>query len=294
MQGIVVAPVTPMNHDLSIDLGGLGELIRFLVSSGVDGFTACAVTAETETLSVDEHKAVLQRVVEAAEHRVPVYCGIGRASILETRELVPLVDEIGGDGLFVITPYASAYSLDEACAYLRDLAARTELPLMLYNCPGYSGVALSPERVAQLGTIANIVAIKEGNQSQLRDDLALASDLAFDVFTARDSFLLESRDAGASGVISFAANVAPALLVALDRAWREGREADAKTLNLRVAALVEVLVRRSYPVFIKAAMNEMGLPAGPCRRIEVGLSNEERRALRGGIEAARGVLGSSR
>ncbi|MGA7087986.1 MAG: dihydrodipicolinate synthase family protein [Candidatus Dormiibacterota bacterium] len=285
MRGVVVAPVTPMNKDLSVDLVGLRELTRYLVKSGVTGFTACAVTAETETLSVDEHRAVLRAVVEAADHQVPVYCGIGRGSLLETRGLVGFVESIGGDGLFVITPYASAYSLDEVSAYFRDVAGRTTLPVMLYNCPGYSGVNIPPSTVAELASIENILSIKEGEQSQLQADLASVEKTGFDVFTARDSYLLESLSAGAAGVISFAANVAPTLLVALDNAWSEGRAREAQDLHERVVALVRILVTRSYPLFIKAAMNEIGLPAGPCRRIELSLTDEERVTMSGAIEA---------
>jgi 4-hydroxy-tetrahydrodipicolinate synthase len=290
MRGIVVAPVTPMNNDLSIDLVGLRELTRYLLKSGVTGFTACAVTAETETLSMDEHRAVLQAVVEATNHQVPVYCGIGRGSLLETRELVDFVDGIGGDGLFVITPYASAYTLDEVSAYFRDVASRTRLPIMLYNCPGYSGVNIPPSTVAELASIANIASIKEGEQAQLQTDLAAVETTVFDVFTARDSYLLESLSAGAAGVISFAANVAPSLLVALDNAWSDGRAKDAQDLHERVVALVRILVRRSYPLFIKAAMNEVGLPAGPCRRIDIGLTDDERVALLGAIETVQAAV----
>jgi 4-hydroxy-tetrahydrodipicolinate synthase len=290
MRGIVVAPVTPMNKDLSVDLLGLRQLTRYLVKSGVTGFTACAVTAETETLSLDEHRAVLQAVVEASDHQVPVYCGIGRGSLLETRELVDFVESIGGDGLFVITPYASAYTLDEVSAYFRDVAGRTKLPVMLYNCPGYSGVNIPPSTVAELASIENILSIKEGEQSQLQADLASVEKTAFDVFTARDSFLLESLSAGAAGVISFAANVAPSLLVALDKAWSEGRAKDAQDLHERVVALVRILVKRSYPVFIKAAMNEIGLPAGPCRRVDLGLTNDERVMMLGVLEKVQATV----
>jgi 4-hydroxy-tetrahydrodipicolinate synthase len=279
-----------MNKDLSVDLLGLRQLTRYLVKSGVTGFTACAVTAETETLSLDEHRAVLQAVVEASDHQVPVYCGIGRGSLLETRELVDFVEGIGGDGLFVITPYASAYTLDEVSAYFRDVAGRTKLPVMLYNCPGYSGVNIPPSTVAELASIENILSIKEGEQSQLQADLASVEKTAFDVFTARDSFLLESLSAGAAGVISFAANVAPSLLVALDKAWSEGRAKDAQDLHERVVALVRILVKRSYPVFIKAAMNEIGLPAGPCRRVDLGLTNDERVMMLGVLEKVQATV----
>lgn len=277
--GIVVAPVTPMNQDLSVDWGGFDEMVRFLLSHGIHGLTPCAVTAETETLTIDEHRRILARTVELAAGRVPVYCGIGRTSILEMRELLRYASDIQADGLFVITPYASAYTTDEVYAYLADTADRADLPIMIYNCPGYSGVNISVDGVVALSALDNIVAIKEGNQEQLERVVTATRDRGFEVFTARDSYLLESLIAGAAGVISFAANVAPALLVDLYEAWRAGREGEAMSLQADVEQLVGVLTARSYPLFIKAAMSELGLPAGPARRIEGGPDESERRML---------------
>jgi 4-hydroxy-tetrahydrodipicolinate synthase len=280
LDGIVVAPITPMNRDLSVDWVGLEELVSFLISRGIDGLTACAVTAETEGLSMEEHRRVLERTVSVVGGRVPVYCGVGRTSILETRELVAFVEALGGDGLFVITPYASAYTGDEVVAYLRDIAMRSRLPLMMYNCPGYAGVNITVERITQLSQIDNVVAIKEGNQEQLPALVAATRGSAFKVFTARDSYLLDSLDGGAAGVISFAGNVAPDLLVDLYGAWRTGDRNRAEQLQASVTRLVGALVTRSYPLFIKAAMAELGLPAGPARRIEGGLDRAEQAAVR--------------
>ena len=206
--------------------------------------------------------------------------GLGAGRFSSSRDLIDLVSAIDGDGLFIITPYASAYTADEALAYFEDCAQRTQLPIMIYNCPPYSGVNIAPTQIAELSKTNNIVAIKEGNQDQLPDAIAATAKADFSVFTARDSYLLESLALGSSGVISFAANVAPVLMVSLQKAWDDGNVESARELQDRVTRLVSVLVSRSYPSFIKAAMRELGLPAGPSRRIETDLSAAERQRLR--------------
>lgn len=289
--GIVVAPVTPMNADLSVDHGGLRALVDHLVTSGVHGLTPCAITAETETLTLTEQRDVLRTVVETVAGRVPVYCGVGRPSILEVRALSSYVDEIGGDGLFVITPYASAHVLDEVLDHFREVAAGTRLPVMIYNTPGYAGVNITPKAAATLSEIPNIVATKEGLQDQLHDTVrAVGERMA--VLTGRDSYLLSSMVVGARGVVSFAANVAPELLVELYDTVQAGRFEAARALHERVASLVEVLVSRSYPVMIKEAMAVRGLPAGPARRVAGGASAAERQAIREAVAHATRTSGA--
>jgi 4-hydroxy-tetrahydrodipicolinate synthase len=274
LTGIVVAPVTPMRRDLSIDLDGLRVLVDHLVGAGVHALTPCAMTAEVETLDLDEHREVLRVTVETVAGRVPVYSGVGRASILETRSLVAYAEDIGSDGLFLITPYCNSYTKDEALQYYEDIAVRASVPIMIYNCPGYSGINLTPEDHARLAGIDNIVATKEGNQGQLQDTvLATAERMA--VFTARDSYLLPSLALGAEGVVSFAANVVPQLLLDLYAAAQDGNWARARELHGALCPLVNALVARSYPLMIKTAMSLLNLPAGPARRIGGGATPEE-------------------
>ena len=268
-----------MHADLSVDFDGLRSVIELLTEAGVDALTPCAMTAEAETLSLDEHREVLRITVEANAGRAVVYAGVGRPSIIETRELIAFAGEIGSDGLFVITPFCNSYTKDEALRYYEDVAARTDLPVMIYNCPGYSGIDLSPDDHRRLSSVANIVATKEGNQDQLQATVK-ATDGQMAVFTARDSYLLPSLEAGAVGVVSFAANVAPKLLVDLYAAAQSGDTVRAQELNEVLVPLVMALVSRSYPLMIKTAMGLVGLPAGPARRIEGGATPEEVEALR--------------
>jgi 4-hydroxy-tetrahydrodipicolinate synthase len=274
VSGVYVAPVTPMNANLTVDVEGLRALVDFLIESGVHGLTPGAVTAEVETLSLAEHRQVLAAATEAAAGRVPVYAGIGRPSILELRELAGYAEGIGADGLFVITPYASAHTIDEVERHYADLADRSALPLMMYNCPGYSGVNIPPPVAARLAALPTVVATKEGQQDQLHETVRYAG-VSMSVFTARDSYLLPSMIVGAQGVVSFAANVAPGLIVELYEAARSGDLSRARELHAATSSLVEVLVSRSYPVMIKEAMAALGLPSGPPRRVAGSLSRDE-------------------
>jgi 4-hydroxy-tetrahydrodipicolinate synthase len=274
-----------MHDDMSLDIDGLQRLVDHLIGQGIHGLTPCAVTGEAESLSLDEQKQVLRATVEAAAHRVPVYSGIGRSSLLETLALVPYAEEIGSDGLFVITPFCNGYSVAEVDAYYRELARRTALPIMIYNCPGYSKINISPSMSASLAGVPNIVATKEGNQDQLHETV-LATGNRLAVFTARDSYLLPSMAVGATGVVSFAANVAPALLVRLYDAVRSGDLPLARDLHCRVTVLVRALVARSYPTMIKEAMRLAGLPSGALRRTGVPVTSEERAVLQDALRVA--------
>lgn len=267
-----------MNADLSIDYPGLRELVGWLVDAGVHGFTPCAVTAEAETMSLEEHRRVLAEVVDVVGGRVPVYCGIGRPSILETRGLREDVRAMSADGLFVIPPYASAHTLPEVSAYFADVVRGSGLPTIMYNAPGYATVNIPPTEAAALAQIPEIVGCKEGNQAQLHDTVRMAGhDMS--VLTARDSYLLPSLAVGARGIVSFAANVEPELVVALYEAAGRPETDRARTLHEAVSALVEVLVSRSYPVMIKAAVAARGLPAGPARRAGGAPSDAESQAI---------------
>jgi 4-hydroxy-tetrahydrodipicolinate synthase len=283
-EGIVVAPVTPMNDDLSVNYDALAADVDRLVRAGIHGLTPCAVTAEAETLSMEEHRRVLATVVAANAGRVPVYCGIGRPSLLELRELVDHVHSIGADGLFVISPYASSHSIAEVQAHYEDVAERSGLPTIIYNCPGYSGVNIPPRVSAQLAEHPMIVGIKEGQQGQLHDTVRLVDD-RMAVLTARDSYLLPSLVVGATGVVSFAANVAPELHVALFDAVQKGDLALARRMHNGVCQLVEALVARSYPVLIKEGMRMQGHPVGPARRVATRIDDDERDRLRLALEA---------
>jgi 4-hydroxy-tetrahydrodipicolinate synthase len=273
-----------MNDDLSVNYDALAADVDRLIRAGIHGLTPCAVTAEVETLSMEEHRRTLTTVVEAAAGRVPVYCGIGRPSLLELRDLVEHVHAIAADGLFVITPYASAYSLTEVELHYEDVVNRSGLPTVIYNCPGYSNVNITPQVAARLAEHPLIVGIKEGQQSQLHDTVRLVGD-RMAVLTARDSYLLPSLAIGATGVVSFAANLAPELHVALFDAMQKGDLALARRMHEGVCQLVEALVARSYPVLIKEGMRMQGHPVGPARRVAARVGEDERDRLRLALEA---------
>lgn len=252
---------------MSVDYEGLESLVDFMIGGGINGLISCAFVAEVESLDLDEHRQVLKTVIRASGGRVPVYSGVGRSSLLETRELISFAESAGSDGLFVPTPYCNSYSMAEAVAYFKDVASRASIPLMIYNCPTYSGLNLSPELQAKLAETTNVTAAKEGNQSQLHKTVLAGGDnLA--VLSARDSHLVESLAVGASGVTSFVANVAPGLVVELYRALVTDDDTLARSLHERLVPLVAALTSRSFPMLVKHAMSLKGLPSGPARRIE--------------------------
>jgi 4-hydroxy-tetrahydrodipicolinate synthase len=283
--GIWAGPITPMNGDFSLDLAGLRWLTDYVVSSGVHGLIPGAFTAEIESLDLSEHKRILEIVVETAAGRVPVYCGVSRPSILETRAVIDFARDLGADGIFVVPPFCNSYTLDEIVRFLEDVARRTTQPIMLYNSPNYCGVNLSPTVQGSLARIDNIASSKEGNQGQLHQTV-LEADADMAVFSARDSYLVPSLAVGADGVTSFVANVAPELIMDLYRAACDGDEETVRMLHPRVSRLVDALVARSYPLMLKTAMSLLDLPSGPARRIEGGATDEEIVSLRDALRFA--------
>jgi len=283
--GVWAGPITPMNADLTIDFSGLRSLTEFLIDGGVDGLIPAAFTAEVESLDIGEHKRLLETVVESAGGRVPIYGGVSRPSIVETREMVAYAPEVGLDGIFVIPPFCNAYTLPEMVAFVKDVAGRSSLPVMLYNCPNYTKVNFPPEVQSALAEIENIASSKEGNQEQLHGTVLAAGD-GMAVFTARDSHLVASLAVGADGVTSFVANIAPRLIVDLFAAATAGDTAVVHELHARVSMLVDALVKRSYPLLLKEAMTILGLPSGPARRIEGGATQAERAELTAALRQA--------
>lgn len=285
LQGVIAAPITPMNADLSIDTAGMAAVVEHLIVGGVHGLTPCAQTGEAETLSVEEHRLVIETTVQATAGRVPVYAGIGRASLLETMAMVDVAARAGADGLFLITPYASAYCAAEAMEYYRMVAAASTLPVMVYNSFAYSQLNLTPGMLAELARLPAIDSVKEGNQNQLAATIVAAGD-DMAVFTARDSHLASSLVIGAKGVVSFVANIAPNLIVAMYQAWRRQDLALVARLQPAIVSLVDALTSRSYPALVKSGMALAGLPAGPARRAAVPLSDAEQASLRTVIAVA--------
>ncbi|MGQ3685558.1 MAG: 4-hydroxy-tetrahydrodipicolinate synthase [Candidatus Loosdrechtia sp.] len=256
--GSMVALVTPMHGDGSLDLEGLGRLVEFHVASGTDGVVVAGTTGESPCLTAAELDRLVRCTLEAAAGRLAVIGGSGSNSTDRAIELTRVVREAGAAAALVVTPYYNKPTQQGLYLHYRAIAGQG-LPVILYNVPGRTACDLLPETVARLAEVTGVVAIKEavpGAERVGRFRELMGSRLSLlsgDDATAKD-FLLSGGD----GVISVTANVVPRLMHGLCEAARHGESRKADTLNDRLEGLHRALFVEPNPIPVKWAVMQMG------------------------------------
>lgn len=262
--GSMVALVTPMRVDGSLDSACLQNLIEFHISNGTDAIVAMGTTGESATLTVKEHCAVIDQVVQQVNGRIPVIAGTGANSTAEAIELTQYAKDLGVDGALLVTPYYNRPTQEGLYLHYKAIAAAVVLPQILYNVPCRTACDLLPETVARLADISNIVAIKEATGDLTRVDQikALCGD-KIELYTGEDANTVDFILAGGQGVISVTANVAPAAMHEMCAAALAGDEQTARQINNRLVLLHQKLFVEANPIPVKWALTEMDLiPAG--------------------------------
>lgn len=257
--GSFPALVTPFKTNLDVDFEAYGRLLEWHIERGSNGLVPCGCTGEAATLSHDEQKAVIKFAVERVAGRVPVIAGTGSNNTREAIGLTQYAKEVGADGALLITPYYNKPTAAGQVAHYRAIAEAIDgLPIMLYNVPGRTGTKISPETIAELNKIANIVSVKEacGDIDQVSSILALCD---INVMSGDDSLTLPMIAVGAKGVVSVAANVAPAEVAELCRHANAGNFEAARTMHYQLLPLFKVLFVESNPLPVKSALAQMGL-----------------------------------
>ena len=219
----MVALVTPMRADNSLDRAALKRLVDFHIANATDAIVAVGTTGESPTLDMDEHCEVIKLSVEYAGGRVPVIAGTGANSTSEAIELTRCAKEVGAQACLLVTPYYNKPTQEGLYRHHRAIAEAVAIPQILYNVPGRTASDMLPATVARLAAIPNIVGIKEatGKLERVREIQALVDD-TFEIFSGEDSVACESILLGARGVISVTANVAPRLMHDMCVAARAG------------------------------------------------------------------------
>ena len=265
IRGSLVALVTPMHADGSLDWAALDALLDWHIESGTDGIVAVGTTGESATLTVAEHCDVIARVVKRVAGRVPVIAGTGANATDEAVELTAEARRLGADACLLVTPYYNKPTQEGLYLHYRRVAESVPIPQILYNVPGRTGVDLLPETVARLVDIDRIVGIKEatGNLERGRQIIDLCrGKLA--VYSGDDATATELMLMGADGTISVTANVAPSQVCEIARLALAGKTGAARDLDGTLAALNRALFFESNPIPVKWALAELG-------RIEGGL-----------------------
>ncbi|MBP9866007.1 MAG: 4-hydroxy-tetrahydrodipicolinate synthase [Candidatus Omnitrophica bacterium] len=255
-EGSMVALVTPF-RDGQIDEKALKGLLDFQIKNKTDVLIPCGTTGESATMSHAEHKRVMSLVVDHVGGRVPVVCGAGSNNTTEALELVQHAEKIGAAGVLVVTPYYNKPTQEGLYRHYAFLAAKTDIPIILYNVPGRTGVSLGAETVARLAKIPSIVAVKEasGNLAQVDRILSLCG---ITVISGDDGLTLPMIAIGARGVISVTANVVPARVHRLVQYALAGNFKAALKEHAAMRELAEVLFVETNPIPVKTALGMMG------------------------------------
>ena len=257
-KGSIVAIVTPFNNG-AVDEKKLRELVDFQIENGTDAIVACGTTGESSTLDNEEHLNVIKIVFDQAKGRVPVIAGTGSNSTAEAIHLTREAKEIGVAGVLLVTPYYNKPTQEGLYLHYTAIADAVEIPQILYNVPGRTGVNLLPETVARLAPHKNIVAIKEatGSLQQASEVLALCGD-QIDVFSGDDFITFPMMACGAKGVISVTANIMPKAIGDLTDAFYAGDLDKARKLHLDTLKISNAMFIESNPVPVKTALALMG------------------------------------
>ena len=288
--GSMVALVTPMQADGSLDRDSLNKLIEWHISSGTDAIVAVGTTGESATLTVDEHCDVIRQVVTQVKGRVPVIAGTGANSTSEAIELTRHAKSLGVDAVLLVTPYYNKPTQEGLFLHYQAIATAVDIPQILYNVPSRTACDLLPETVARLADISNIVGIKEatGDVARVTQIKALCGD-KIELYTGDDANTVDFILAGGVGAISVTANVAPAAMHSMCLSASAGDESEARNIDKKLALLHERLFVEANPIPVKWALVEMNLIPEGMRLPMTILSEKHHQPVREALNAA-GVL----
>ncbi|MGB9988789.1 4-hydroxy-tetrahydrodipicolinate synthase [Pseudoduganella rhizocola] len=290
IKGSIVAIVTPMHPDGSLDYAGLNQLIDWHIAEGTDGIVIVGTTGESATVSVEEHCALIKATVDRVAGRIPVIAGSGGNSTAEAIVLTRFAKEAGADATLQVVPYYNRPTQEGMYQHFKAIAEAVDLPVILYNVPGRTVADMSNETILRLAAIKNIVGVKDatGNIGRGIDLLRLAP-ADFAVYSGDDPTAMALMLAGGKGNISVTANVAPRAMAELCKAAMAGDLKTAIAINNKVFPLHQKLFVEPNPVPVKWALAEMGkMPAG-IRLPLVPLAAEYHETVRAALREA-GVL----
>lgn len=256
--GSLVAIVTPFRKG-KVDERAFGDLIEWQIANGTNGIVPCGTTGESATLSHEEHNRVIELTVEVVRRRVPVIAGTGSNSTDEAISLTQHAKQAGADGALLITPYYNKPTQEGLYRHYKAVADAVDLPLVLYNIPGRTGVNMLPTTIARLSAIQTIVGVKEGSGSvqQASDVVQMCGD-RLTVLAGDDSLTLPMMAVGGKGVITVTANITPAEMAALVTSFLAGHVAEARQIHFTLSPLFTALFYETNPIPVKEALGMMG------------------------------------
>lgn len=259
IKGSLVAIVTPMQEDGSLDLAAFRALIDFHIAEGTDAIVVVGTTGESPTVDVEEHELLIAEAVKHSAKRIPVIAGTGANSTREAIELATFSKRAGADASLTVVPYYNKPTQEGLYLHFKAIAEAVDMPHILYNVPGRTGADLHNDTVLRLAQIRNIVGIKEATGDISRgSDLLQRAPRDFAIYSGDDASTLALMLLGAQGSISVTANVAPKLMHQMCAAALNGELAKAREINFRLLGLHRNLFVEANPIPVKWAVARMG------------------------------------
>ena len=278
---VITAMITPFNEDLTIDYPSLKKLINHLIDTGSDAILVAGTTGETPTLSHEEEAHMFTFVKNAVEGRVKIIMGAGSNSTQTAVESSVMAKKLGADAILSVVPYYNKPSQKGMYEHFAAVAKAVDLPIILYNIPGKTGVNMQPATIAKLASeFTNIVALKQSNS-----DLDLISDIKslcpddFTIYSGDDSLTVPMMSLGAHGVISVASHIAGKEIKEMVSAFKSGNNSEALKIHLKLYPLFKKLFMAPNPVPVKAALANLGIIKEYVRKPLVVLDEEEKKEL---------------
>lgn len=274
---LITAMVTPYNDDLSINWEGVDLLVDHLLDHGTEGIVVAGTTGESPTLTKDEKLQLFERVLRRTQGRAKVIAGTGSNNTNETIVLTKKAEELGVDGILLVTPYYNRPSQEGLYQHFKAVAEATKLPIMLYNVPGRTGVNMTADTVIRLSKIENITSIKEasGDLTQIATIIEGTSE-DFLLYSGDDKLFLPSLSVGAHGIVSVASHVVGNEMVSMVNAFLQGNHREAASIHRKLLPVFEGLFFTSSPAPVKAALQLQGIDAGGVRLPLLPLTEEEK------------------
>ena len=284
IKGSIVAIVTPMHADGSLDFPGLRKLIDWHIAEGTDSIVIVGTTGESSTVSVEEHCELIKLAVDHAARRIPIIAGTGGNSTAEAIRLTTFAKAAGADAALLVVPYYNRPTQEGMYQHFKTVAEAVELPLILYNVPGRTVADLSNETIVRLSKVHNIIGVKDATGNIARGiDLLRMVPQDFAVYSGDDASALALMLCGGAGNISVTANVVPRVMHQMCTAAMRGDLARAIELNNTVLSLHHKLFIEPNPVPAKWALHEMGWIGSGIRLPLVPLSDKYHETVRAAL-----------
>lgn len=264
-KGSGVALITPFNEDMSVNYLEISRLVEYHCANSTDALIILGTTGEASTLTDDEKIKIVETVLDVNKKRLPIIVGAGSNNTIQAIEMSKKYESMGVDGLLLVTPYYNKGNEDGIYKHFISIAEFVDLPIMLYNVPGRTGVNLSLGLLKKLAKQKNIVAIKEAS-----GDISYACEIArlipeLDIYSGNDDMTVPLMSIGAVGTVSVLANIEPKVVHNMVYSYLNGDVKEARRLQLKYNGLVKSLFVEVNPIPVKKAMNILGMNVGGCR-----------------------------